>query len=719
MKRKYLTAVLASCTLFTLSACGSNEEGLKVNVSYGNAQRTITFNQASTLTLEDGTTYVAGDLKPMWASIEDMYDMKLIDSSISTQSAAEMMTQNSTNGFVDADIFGGNSIADELMNQGVSGHFLDLTPYLEDELVDFGNYLKANPTIQNYITATDGSIYYIPYIAELGTVARSYHSRTDWVELLLDGTATYDTASLSSSGLTLGVYKGFYGTSYSRPEVYPQASSFQTENSPTTGTGISRNNGNATTNIITLQNNLGSNATPTQLAQTLITYINENYDYENPSELYVGANAAYDIDEMVALYRVIKANPKLLSGNDGITVNEVFPFFTRQGDYREDLLRFATYFDGAHSHGSDSYAARWMIDENGDLQYTYTSEEMFDVLEQLSQIYNEGLVYQDCLVNDKTSHRTALYGTDNSESPKYGFMTFDWIGSTTADSLNDGVDTMLPPVANVNGTWQYYIENSRVVKPDGWSIASHVASDEDKLQEALTLFNHFFTEEGNNMANYGPQEFWEKEVTSGNMPSTLDPYKNEDGTYDVEVIDGYYYAEDSNGKWYPIVSEWTVNATNEKASGDMATFLRDWVGGIMAVGYVKEEGLEIQYTSGRGLEGINMLNQSTVTIPTYGGENKFDNIDNRLSDYYYTLIPPVFAFTKTENTQVTQYTPSDEAMEIIFNIIKFHALGGTGASGVYANSYEELQTYFSTNTDIAQYIVLHQRAYDRVMGKLD
>lgn len=84
----------------------------------------------------------------------------------------------------------------------------------------------------------------------------------------------------------------------------------------------------------------------------------------------------------------------------------------------------------------------------------------------------EGLIYSDCYdLTNKTNFRSTLWGTDESEAPAYGFITFDWQASSTADSLNKDIVVVLPPVAKVNGVWQYYIDNGRAIKPDGWSIS--------------------------------------------------------------------------------------------------------------------------------------------------------------------------------------------------------------------------------------------------------
>ena len=63
-------------------------------------------------------------------------------------------------------------------------------------LPNFQNYLDENPDVRRAITAYDGNIYHIPYIAELNNFARSFCARQSWVVMLLDvNNAPYDTAT--------------------------------------------------------------------------------------------------------------------------------------------------------------------------------------------------------------------------------------------------------------------------------------------------------------------------------------------------------------------------------------------------------------------------------------------------------------------------------------------------------------------------------------------
>ena len=148
---------------------------LKINYAAGNKSRTITYNQESPLTLPDGTVYTAGMLKPMWDYVETALNCELTDITTQDQKATEMIDIASTTNFSEANIFGGNSIADDLMYYGTEGKFVNLSDMMaQGYMPNFKAYLDANPDVKTAITAYDGNIYHAPYIAELNNFARSF-----------------------------------------------------------------------------------------------------------------------------------------------------------------------------------------------------------------------------------------------------------------------------------------------------------------------------------------------------------------------------------------------------------------------------------------------------------------------------------------------------------------------------------------------------------------
>ena len=641
----------------------TNPVDLKFNLAYENKSRTMTYNQESPLTLPDGKVVTAGMLKPMWSYVESELNSKFFDVTVQDIKASDMIQTESTSNFTGANIFGGNSIAERLMFYGTEGKFVNLSEMMDTGYMpNFKNYLDENPDIRSAITAYDGSIYHVPYIAEINQLARTHVIRESWVTGLLDAEgAAYDTKNFDT------YYEGFYVGDNLRTGDNGGTVT------PKDGVNIVKKTDQS---IIDIQNALDVKNGET-LAKALIQYIVDNYDYSSPSELYLGEKAAYDIDELIALMRCIKANPALLT--DG-KADVVWPLFVRQSSYREDLIRFSTYFDGVKLHGADSYEARWYIDANGDVQYTYADEGVYNTLTYLSMMEAEGLIYSDAYDRtDKTNYRSTLWGTDDGDAPSFGFMTYDWIASSTSDSLNDDTVVVLPPVAKVNGVWQYFIDNGRAIKPDGWAI-SVAGSTEEQIHRACAVFDYFFTEEGSVLQNYG-------------LPMNLE-------------ADQKYVGPD--GIEYPLFTDWVAETSNNVAKGDLSTFLRDWMGCQMPIGYQKEIGFEYQYTSERGFEGWALLQNSTTNFATYAGEgNKGDNPN------YYKMIPPVFSLTSRQKETISDTTSleTEDIVEYMFNIVRYQSKGNAPQGAEVAGSYEEyLNKFKEKGLDI--YVETYQAAYD-------
>ena len=636
---------------------------LKINFTTGNKDRVLTYFKESPLTLPNGDVVTAGMLKPVWSEVETALNIDIQDVTIQDQKASEMMQTASTDAFAGANIFGGGSVATNFMNYGSRGMFVNLVDMMDQGYMpNFAKYLQENPSIKSAITAYDGGIYYVPYIAEINTFARTFVARETWVTDLLDASdANYDTAGFTT------YYDGFL--------IGDNARTGSNGGSviPKTGVTITKKTDQ---NIIEIQNALSTKNGKT-LTEALITYINDNYDYGTPSELYLGEKAAYDIDELIALMRCVKANPSYLTGGKA---NTVWPFFVRQSNYREDLLRLGTYFGGVKAHGADAYGSRWYIDENNTIQYTYTTEGMYDVLNYLSEMEAEGLIYSDTYdLNNKTNFRSKLWGTDESDSPDYGWMTYDWIASSTADALNTDTVVMLPPVANINGTWQYYIDNGRAIKSDGWAISVKGNATDTELHRSCALLDYFFTEEGDKLQNYG---------------------------MDMILVDGETY-HGPDGIDYPKYNDWLYENL-PLANGDMSTFLRDWIGAQIPIGYQKNIGFEYQYTSDRGFAGWTLLNGSTTGFANYEGDLGMSG-DN---PNYYKMIPSAFSMTDRQQEQLSAETSieMDDTTEYLFNIIRYKTKGNVPEGVTLPTSYDEYLNYFK-DKGLDTYISVYQASY--------
>lgn len=598
--------ILTGCGSSTADATGQNSENdekttkIGVNFVNGNVDKTITYNQSDPLTMPDGKVIKNGDLKPVWQVFEENLNLEIVDNAIQDQTTEEMMEIEAATRFEDSVLYGGNN-ADVLLDKyGTQGYFINLKDY-EDQLPNFFEMLDENPGIEQAITAYDGGIYYIPYIAEIGNYARVYHARQTWVTTLLDS-----DENIEKETETLNIAYEPYWTDQG-------------------------------TNVIELQNNAAKNGVlDSETARNvLIDYINEEYDYDKPSELYLGEAAQYDMDELVALFRVVKLHPNTLTKQTtGNIVEDAYiaPFFVRQTKYREDLLRFITYFGGQRVFGADSYNLNLVYNADGKLELSYATDDFLnDGIERIKEMYSEGLIAEGFSdLTDTTNFRTEFYGKDDVEGHQdFGFMTDDFIASTT--TLNDDVAGILPPVTTLptsNGEMVHFIENTRTIKADGWGISS--ASSDEEINAALKLMDYVFTDEGSIIQIYG---------TNG------------------MVVDGEVYTG-PDGIDYPKFDNWAFENADKYKSGDMASFLPIYIGALLPIGYPKEIGFEYQYTTDIGFEAFDLYTSQNVIMPSYDAEDPF-----------LRLTPSAISLTEQQYAQLSQVDIGSTEVDQIFMYI--------------------------------------------------
>jgi len=584
-----------------------------IKVNYVAENRFFKYTHSSPLTMPDGTIIKTGDLKPFWQWVEKKLGIVLEDVTTQAKSNEIIQTQSAT-GFKDANIYGGNAVAEDLMTYGTEGYFLDLSPFIGDEYMpNFNSYLERNGTIREAITAYDGGIYFIPYIAEIGHLARAFLCRQSWVSALLDGriSAERETANL--------------GTAYSGYWKGPNARHGR--------------------NVIVLQNQAARNGVLdfTTARDALVAYINDTYpNLGKPSDLYLGSAAQYDIDELAALWRVIRLAPNTLSKLvTGAVVPgaDIVPYFFRQSMYREDLLRLANYFDGQRVFGSDSYEAKFYLDKDGVLQFSYNEDNFLDnILPMLKDFYSEGLVAPDfATLSLKDNFRNIYFGGDlRAGHNKFGFMTFDFIPSTTAVSLGDGkiqsdVEGILPPVTRIPGVVEgfvHFVENTRVIKNDGWAISAVTGGD--KLKQCLALFDFMFSQEGSTAQNFGMPEMIDEEPYIG-----------------------------SGSIAYPKMNGWFNEQATAYSNGDGALFSRNFLGFNFPIGYEKSIGFEQQFTSVYGERTWKLYEEADVLSCSY----------SKTTSPYFRLVPPVFSLTSQLQRQLLDTNIGATQVDMIFSYL--------------------------------------------------
>ena len=610
MKKSMLLLVLGAL----LAACGGSEkenESNDLKISYNHSGRIfVSYNRDNPLELPDGRVIRKGDISPVFQEIEKNIGANISDvASKSGDTPTAMIELAASRGFTDADVYGGNSTLPIITSYGAQGYFVPLNEYM-DSMPNVKKYFEESQGLSGQLKASDGNIYGLPYVAEIGNYARMYHLRHDWVEKLLDSdNIEYDTAKKITAS-----YKPFYSAKdITDLKVYSKKDD---------ANFILKNIDEDSDNIISIQNALSTDGLNGHLAvQALRDYIDENYMdqgvYENRSDLFLSEHAAYDVDELVALWRAIKLNPEVLTGdaNKNITT-----YYARKTSDKADLMRLVNFF-GARSFGSDSYGIKATVSEEGNLEHSWGREDFADALSKISEIYSEGLINEDFenYPSGASDFRTYFVRNDS------GFMTHDWAASTTIfnpimkeENEDFHLAAVLPPVTNYRGDFIHFMENTRALKPDGWGISANATPE--ARDAALKMFDFIYSREGRNLVNYG--------------------------------VEGITWEGKLEGTDYPKLTDWTFESASRLTNGDVSNLFRQYIGSQMSIGYQKELGLELQTTNPVGLAGTEMLNNSTTIQFHTANENPS-----------YRITPTILPLTEDEADVIAEEITVEEYLE--------------------------------------------------------
>lgn len=599
-----------------------------------NNRLTLTYNNATPITMPDGSVVNQGDLKPIWQYISDQVGVQVNDVALQDAAASEYIELQATNGFTEADIYSGN-VASSFMRYGQEGYFLNLKERLDD-MPSLKKYFEENPSIEKAVTAPDGGIYYVPYVQELGHHAMVFFGREAWVTSLLDSTDQHE----AETGTITTAYQGYWDERNEK-------------------------------NVVQLQNAAGQAGTldrDTALS-ILLDYIKETYpDLEKPSDLYLGAEAQYDIDELVALWRVIKVSPNTLSK---VTTGQVVegalttPFFVRSsGNHANYLMRFANYFGGQIIYGVDG-ESYFYLNEDGELTFSLNEPGSIEAFSHMRDIYKEGLIYEEIAnENNEDNFRNVLYGSDADPNNKqFGFMTLDWIASTAAATPN--TDAMLPPVSTFSGhedEFVHYIGGSRPLESYGWAISS--GSSEEEVNAALTLSDYMFSKEGASVFNFGtPDMLVEGETFKG-----------------------------PDGLEYPKINQWMFDQAAALKNNDLMMFEKEFLGMNLQLPYPKSIGVEYQFTTENGLEAWDLYQNNGVLQPSY------DATENLLK-----ITPTVWPINEQQQARIDQTNIGTEQRDLI-RLYIMNSSAGPQSEQELLQSFEQgnLDTYVKVYEELYQ-----------------
>ena len=683
MKRT-LSLVLALAMILSMVITGSAmaeltyAEGTVLRMATGyNSTKTGLFFDAVVagdgVTLADGVTYHTGDLKPTWVEVQNQ--LGVVFENLYQGNSATKEFDFWKERLNEVDMLSGT--AAKLSEYGEAGSIVNIGAYL-DQMPNFKAYLEANPIVRLSITGntTTGAIYFSPYFDGVNDIERMPLMRTDWVKKLLDGEGEF--AAEKSNKLAAAVYTPYM----------PPAGTVEIDVVNLEGTAVEKvtKNYDAAGNIVAKMNEAGEldGVAAVNMLRAYIDTAYAGYYGTERSNLFIGQNAAWDADELVALLRCVVANPQTLNGTD--SVQGLFSREDNNNQRRVDMKRFAGVLFGVR--GLESRQDSLWIDAEGKLRDARQEADAYEAMERLNAMAQEGLISKAFMETAEESTKTYL---END----LGFMHYDYNQTQTVynkTALQDGEKYMavMVPVArwfdgtNEEGVFMRFTESWRSVKVDGWGISiPGTEGNADKLNAALKLIDFAYSEAGQILMSYGPDAFIKTK---------------EDGSYETFSF---------NGKEMPVIADATFAELWDKASGNYTNYARQFLGSTLS--FAKSQAFEYQCTHEVGKEGAGKISVAiglgTIKHPELAvTENP-----------WYTSVPTVLPNTSVENNMINEYadlsTKFNEAKGGQ-NLFIDQIVAGYAVEGM--SSAEEAAEYVSGSMGGKQYLALKQRAWERL-----
>ena len=644
---------------------------LRMATGYNSAKTGLFFDAETAgdgITLADGKTYQTGDLKPTWVEVQNVLGMKF--ENLYQGNSAQKEFQYWQDRLNEVDMVSGT--AAQLSEFGEAGSLVNIADYL-DLMPNFKAYLEANAIVRLSVTGNvdTGAIYFSPYFDGVNDIERMPLMRVDMIAKLLDGEGEF---TAEKSGTTAAaVY-----TPYMPTEGKVTVDVVNLE-----GTAVEQvtKDYDAAGNIVALMNEKGS-MSGVEAVNMLRTYIDTayaGYYGTTRSNLFVGQNAAWDADEMVALLRCVVANAYTLNGTDSI--QGMFSREDNNNQRRVDLFRFAGVLFGVR--GLESRQDYLYVGTDGKLHDARQEAETYAAIEKMNQMAQEGLISKAFIDGSKESSATML---END----MGFMSYDYNQTQTIlneTKLQEGEKYMaiMVPVARWNdGTEKYmrFTESWRSVKTDGWGISvAGVAGDENKLNAALALIDYAYSPEGQILMSYGPSAF-------------------------IKAGETFNF----NGTEMPVIADATYAELWEKASGNYTNYARYYLGSTLS--FVKSQAFEYQCTHEVGKEGAGYISTAialgTIKHPELAiSENP-----------WYISIPTVLPTTQAENDEIATLTElknsySSSKGDDQVNYFCDQIVGGYTHDGM--GSAEEAANYVVNTMNGKLYLYDKQAAFDRLL----
>lgn len=714
-------------------------------------------------TLPDGNSYQDKALKPVFKQLEtdlnvtfvDHYAGKKTDANLDYMVGTNAKDNTGTGGLNEkyeaVDIFT-SDIAPILKNVSNSkADVLDLGKYL-DYMPNLSKFLNENPIVylsllqegMNTSTGEGKKLYVAPYFDGNDDIERYNLMRTDLVEKLLNGnTALTGTETFKDKCSASGVHvESYFGsTAYEIESLTADGSAKQTikkdyaaakaaaeDDTTALGKAYKAIAGKAydgtSGNIVDIMNKAimwNGEVTGPKLVDLYRAYIdvaykvgaNAAYTADKRANLFCGYDAAWDVDDLVALLRCVLTNGSTLAAN-GNTMNGIAPR-SGENDRTPDMVRLAGQLYGVR--GTESRYEYTYIDKDGTLQDARNEKDIYEACALLNRLKQENLIadYSGLkafnaagAVQGKNEY-FMMYDYSQTQTGAYGFNAEDTTLPAAAVKLSAGfnLSPVINPVAKwtvdsskPDGTIMRFTESWRSTKTGGVAINGKLDNEDDnpatnkKLEAALEFVDYLYSEDGQILTTFGPMAtnaqskggFWYNTAASQEQVSAGQYF-----TYKGTKYEGTEY----KGRYTPTVTEATYNFFTGKTMGNapdkvkgtaksFTNFARKLIGSTLPI-CVKDQSFENQLTPKMGQKGANIvgkaLDQEIVKGMTL-------NVDQ--STYWYTCVPTALPLSSDNTTSLNatsakivremsgdKITATDKSFLSIFNYIILNGLSGT------------------------------------------
>ena len=640
-KKKLGFLALAAVAALGLASCDNtnvtNEAKngtVRINLNYNGANG-ITFREVESYYNKiENATYTQGALLPTWQAFSEILQLNLVDvADYNSKKDNDNYDKVKTDNFLAADGKGIDLFYNSLANikkMANEGNALDLLTFLKQgKMPHFARYLSDNPEILDMCCVYDNDgnphLYYTPYFDGYQQIERMFIMDTEMIERLLDSETAGDVAPAIGEGRLNGAYyKPFMDANYNYKDANTKISVLNEKDEVVEVEVVQ------TENIIKQQNALlgTEGTTGKQLLQQLQAYLKTAYPtYTKLSDIYASQSAIYNADELIALMRVVRANPATASGISSCTTVEVLMPREDGANRLENILDFAEIWG---VNGLDAESNNMFFDGNGKLNVFGAMQASYDALTLLNQIYNEGLIIKDFQKVGAT--KTTLkyvnsYWKSTASNAGAGFMLYDYCASTTVGNDKDsngigtnptdrkgiyaniengfskqGIRPVLAPVSYWNTSYEAvdtdhlfdengvcvnrdikslvrFSDSNRALKNNSWCIPKTA----ENVDGALKLMDYLYSAEGSYINDFGPVKY--------------------QGNYTNSII---------YGEWVPTLSSTLIDMY--LASGkDFWTYMRKYVGATNGIGSVRSDALDMQVTNAYAQVGLKNVQKAIKT----------------------------------------------------------------------------------------------------------